>query len=68
MFMQTYTGVFIAAILMIAKTWKQPRCLLNIYTAKHTVDSPNNGIMFRNFKKSSLVKKRNIKRTFYAGY
>ena len=33
MFMHTYTGVFlaavfIAAVLMIAKTWKQPRCLL----------------------------------------
>ena len=34
---------------------------VNIQMAKHTVDSPNNGIMFRDFKKSSQVKKRHKK-------
>lgn len=51
---KSYTAVFIAALYITAKTWKQPRSPLIDEWIKQIVLHPHNGISLSNKKKSTI--------------
>ena len=54
-YLKTCTQLFTAALFIIAKTWKQPRCLSVGEWKNNNCVHPDNGISFSAKKKNELI-------------